>query len=194
MGTSSTYPAVDEYAAHHIRHKARSLVGRYGFRETDVEDLEQELTLDVLQRMPKYDPGRAQKKTFVVRLVRNKIASILEARKAGKRDYRTPVYSFTGWVKDRTNGFLQRSETIDQDHYLLRTGRRRAQQEVLDLAIDLKRATDLLPPELRDLCRRLRYETVSEISRETGVPRSTICDAKERIRVHFEERGLRDYL
>ncbi|MFH1680409.1 MAG: sigma factor [Candidatus Eisenbacteria bacterium] len=194
MGSVNTYLAVDEYVAHHIRHKARLLVGRYGFRETDIEDLEQELTLDLLQRMPKYDPDRAQRTTFVARLVRNKIASVVEARKAGKRDYRTPVYSLTGWVKDATNGFLLRIETVDQDHYLLRTGRRRSQQEVLDLSIDLKRATDLLPPELRELCRRLRYETVSEISRAKGIPRSTLYEAIEKIRAHFEERGLRDYL
>lgn len=194
MGSSNRYAGIDEHVAIPVRHKARSLVGCYGIREADQEDYEQELMLDVLQRMAKYDPSRARKTTFVTRLIWNKLASIAEARKAGKRDYRTPVYSLTGWVKDATNGFLQRIETIDQDHYLLRTGRRRSQQEVLDLSIDLKRATDLLPPELRDLCRRLRYETVTEISRSKGIPRGTLYEAIGRIRVVFEERGLRDYL
>jgi RNA polymerase sigma-70 factor (ECF subfamily) len=194
MGSTNTLPEIDDHAAAHIRYKARSLVGRYGLRDTDVEDLEQELMLDVLRRIRKFDPSRAQMATFVTRLVRNKIASLVEARKAGKRDYRTRVYSLTGWVKDRTNGFLQRIETIDADHPLLRTGRRRSQLEVLDLSIDLKRATDLLPPELRELCRRLRYETVSEISRSKGIPRGTLYEAIGRIRVVFEERGLRDYL
>ena len=194
MEKSHTFAGVNDYAASLIESKSRFLIGHHGFREDEREDLEQDLLLDYLRRIPKYDPKRAKRSTFIARIVRNKIASIIEARKAAKRSYRTPVYSLTGWVKDRTNGFIQRIETVDADNYLLRRGRRRQREEVLDLRIDLDRATDLLTPELRDLCRRLEHQTPTEISRATGVPRGTITDRIRKVRMVFEQRGLRDYL
>jgi hypothetical protein len=40
--------------------KARQLVGRVGLTESDREDLEQEMILTCSQRLPKYNPDRAQ--------------------------------------------------------------------------------------------------------------------------------------
>jgi len=188
------FAGADDYAVRLIESKARSLIGHYGFTDDDREDLEEDLMLDYLQRIPKFDPTRAKRSTFIARIVRNKIASIIEARKAQKRSYRTPVYSLFGWVRDKTNGYIPRIETVDADHYLLRRGRRRRREEVLDLRIDLSRATDLLTPELRDLCQRLEHQTPTEISRSTGVPRGTITDRMRKVRTVFEQRGMRDYL
>ena len=61
---------------------------RSGFTESDRDDLEQEMMLDLLQRLPKYNPDRAQRNTFIARVVEHKIATLIEARKAGLRDYR----------------------------------------------------------------------------------------------------------
>ena len=60
MGFDKRYKGIDEYAVRIIKYKARQLVGRVGFTESDREDLEQEMILDLLQRLPKYDPARAQ--------------------------------------------------------------------------------------------------------------------------------------
>ena len=59
MGFDNRYEGIDEYAVRIIKHKARQLVGRAGFTESDREDLEQEMMLDLLRRLPKFDPKRA---------------------------------------------------------------------------------------------------------------------------------------
>ena len=51
-----------------------------------------------------------------------------------------------------------------------------------------------LPPKLRELCRRLKTETVAEIARDTGVSRAVIYESITKLRAIFEEAGLRDYL
>ena len=79
---------IGEYGEWLIRHKARQLVGREGFTESDREDLEQELRTDLLLRLPKYDAERASRKTYIARLVDHKVATIIEARRAAKRDWR----------------------------------------------------------------------------------------------------------
>ena len=45
------------------------------------------MVLDLLRRLPKFNPERAQRKTFIARVVNHKVATIIEARKAGMRDY-----------------------------------------------------------------------------------------------------------
>ena len=62
------------------------------------------------------------------------------------------------------------------------------------LAIDLAELMETLPPEWRMLCRRLGVETVSEISRDTGIARGTIYEWMGKLRAIFEEAGLREYL
>ena len=92
MGFENHYEGIDEYAVQLIRYKARQLVGRVGFTESDRDDLEQELMLDLLRRLPKYNPDRAQRNTFIARVVEHKIATII--RIAESRHARRPPLPF----------------------------------------------------------------------------------------------------
>ncbi|RMD62843.1 MAG: sigma-70 family RNA polymerase sigma factor [Planctomycetota bacterium] len=195
MGFDNRYEGIDEYAVRIIKHKARQLVGRAGFTESDREDLEQEMMLDLLRRLPKYNPDRAQRNTFIARIVEHKVATIIEARKAGMRDYRLCTCSLNDRLKDDEGGSIERLETIDQEEYLRRTGKlSRPAAELQDLSIDLGSVIASLPPELRTLCERLQTESVTEISRDTGIPRGTIYESIKKLRAIFEDAGLRDYL
>ena len=57
MGVDNSDDGIDPYAAGLIRFKARQLVGQAGFTASDRNDLEQDLILDLLRRLPKYDPN-----------------------------------------------------------------------------------------------------------------------------------------
>jgi DNA-directed RNA polymerase specialized sigma24 family protein len=57
-------PAISEL----IRHKARKLIGSYGFTSSDEEDLRQELTFHVIRNMKSYDPSRSSPRTFADRI------------------------------------------------------------------------------------------------------------------------------
>jgi len=195
MGFDNRYEGIDEYAVRIIKHKARQLVGRAGFTASDRQDLEQEMMLDLLRRLPRFDPKRGSRKTFIARVVKHKVATIIEARKAGKRDYRLRACSLNDRLENDDGGSIERQETIDQDEYLRRTGRlSRPAAELRDLCIDLGRVMASLSPELRTLCQRLQTESVTEISRDTGIPRGTIYEAIKKLRAVFEDAGLRDYL
>ena len=195
MGSDNQYDGIDPYAAGLIRFKARQLVGQAGFTASDREDLEQEMILDLLRRLPKYNPKRAQLNTFIARVVEHKIATLIEAQKAGIRDYRRCRCSLNDRFEDADGRLVERVDTFDQEDYLLRTGgQSRPSEELSALAIDVAAVIEGLPPELRNLCWRLMAETVSEISRDTGVPRGTIYESIKKLREIFEDAGLRDYL
>ncbi len=194
MGFDNHPEAVDEYAVRLIKYKARQLVGRVGFTESDREDLEQDMMLDLLRRLPKYDPRRAQRNTFITRVVEHKTATIIESQKAGMRDYRLRC-SLNDRFEDEEGSSVERMETIDQEDYLRRTSKlARPAWELRDLSLDVQRTIEKLPPELRELCKRLKTESITEISRDTGIPRGTIYESRKKLCAIFEDAGLRDYL
>ncbi len=195
MGFDERDGGIDEYAVQLIRYKSGQLAGKAGFRVSDRDDLEQELVFDLWRRLPRYDPARARRNTFIARVVEHKIASLIEAQKAAMRDYRRCRWSLNDRIEDADGRSLEREETIDQDDYMLRTGTRsRPAEELRDLAIDVAALLETLPPELRELCRRLEAETVSEISSATGVPRGTLYESIRKLRKICEEAGLKEYL
>ena len=49
MGFENRYDGIDDYAVRLIKHKARQLIGSAGFTESDRDDLEQDLMLDLLR-------------------------------------------------------------------------------------------------------------------------------------------------
>ncbi len=190
------YDDIDPYAVEIIRFKARQLVGQAGFTVADRDDLEQELILDLLRRLPKYDPSRAKLNTFIARVVEHKIATLIEKQTAHKRDYRRCPCSLNERFEEEEEGrSVERAETLDQEDYLLRIGvEPRAAEELRALALDVAAVVENLPLELHELCRRLGQETVSEISRDTGVPRATLYQSVKKLREIFEDAGLKDYL
>ena len=195
MGFDKHDDGIDPYAVRLIKYKARRLIGQAGFSVSDRDDLEQEMILDLLRRLPKYNPKRAQLNTFIARVVEHRIATLIEARKAGIRDYRRCPYSLNDRFEDEEGRSVERVETLDQEDYLLRTGAQsRPADELSALAIDVAAVLERLPPELRELCRRLGTETVTEISRDAGVPRGTIYESIKELREIFEDAGLKDYL
>jgi len=195
MGSINHCEGIDEYAVQIIKFKAKQLVGRVGLTDSDREDLEQEMILDLLQRLPKYNPDRAQRNTFIARVVEHKIATIIEARKAGLRDYRLCNCSLNERLEDEEGGSVERMETIDQEDYLrLTAGLSRPVSELHDLSLDVRQAIKNLSPELRELCRRLNVNTITELSHDTGIPRGTIYESIKKLRAFFNDAGLRDYL
>ena len=160
--SQNRYHGIDAYTVRLITFKAKQLTAQPGFSATDREDIEQELLLDLLRRQPKYDPDRAQNNTFVARVVEHRAATLIEERKAGLRDYRLQAFSLNDHIEDEDGGCCERSETFDQDDYLLRTGRQaRSSDELRDLGIDVRTVVDGLPDAMRSVCRRLMTYTVS---------------------------------
>ncbi len=195
MGFDNYDHGVDPYAIRLIKYKARMLVGKAGFTASDREDLEQELILDLLHRLPRYDRNRARRSTFIARVVEHKIANLIKAQKAGIRDYRRCRCSLNDRFEDEDGRSIERIDTLDQEHSGTHTGTQSGPSDELRcLAIDMGYVLETLPPELRDLCQRLAKETVTEISCSTGLPRGTIYESIKRLRKIFRDAGLKDYL
>lgn len=195
MGNENKYEGLDAYAVKIIRHKARQLVGSAGFVAADRHDLEQELAVDLLRRLPRFDPALAKRETFIARIVEHQVATLVESQKAGVRDYRCCAGSLDDRRPDDEGETSETPPALDNDEYRRETvARSRRDEELGELRRDLNKVLAELPTDLQSLCLRLLTSTVSDVSRETGVPRGTVYEAIGKLRTRFERAGLAAYL
>ena len=177
MDTNRKAYEINDYAEALIHHKAQQLVGNAGYTEDDVEELEQEMRLDLLKRLPKFNPKRATYNTFVTRLIERKICNLIRHRTQKVRDYRCEECSLNDTVETggSNNRKVKHMETITQDEHDFRSGRyRRPAAERLDLQLDISMALSKLPSELQELAELLQTRSITEAAQELGIPRSTL--------------------
>jgi RNA polymerase sigma-70 factor, ECF subfamily len=193
MGIDNRYQDIDDYAVRIIKHKARQLIGRYGLTIFDREDLEQELMIDLLQRMRHFNPAKAKKSTFMARIVERHIATLLEARHARCRDWRMCRKSLNTPHENDRGDTREMIDWVDSEGTLRPCQPDTRESEINNLRMDVARVLDTLPEDLRDLCERLRESNMAEIARETGIARTTLYDKLTRIREAFRQAGLDDF-
>jgi RNA polymerase sigma factor (sigma-70 family) len=157
-----------------IRRKSRQMARRAALTEQDCEDLEQEVLLRLLRRLPPPEFGRARFEALVLTILRHTAANLLRARRAAKRGYGRARPLYPGDDVPAARG--------------------RGAQDLADLADDLASVLARLPPEDRDLAEHLKCQSIAAVARERGVPRTTLCAAIRRLRARFERAGLRGYL
>lgn len=178
-----------------IRRGARKLIGHFGFTKSDREELEQEFWLDLVERRGKFSPALGTWPAFAEWVVRKKAASIIEARKAGCRDYRRHECSLN---EERPEGD---DEVVELGDAVAEAAARRHRDVVppdpgqaSDLAADLAQFAARLPEDLRDIFLRLRTGTPTQVAQDLGIPRGTLYEALEALRRRMGKAGFAEYL
>lgn len=183
------------FASRLIRKVVHRMIGAAGFIEADRRDLQQDLWLDLVERLPKYRSNRGHVRAFITRVVNNKVASILAARRAAKRNGDLRMSSLNEEFADEDGEPTERHETISIDDYLRRTrGITRSQSERQDLAIDIRRIIASLQPHERVVCLLLIDRDVCDVANVIGLPRSTLRDLIRRLRRAREVADYEDFL
>lgn len=183
-----SHTGLNGYASGLIKFKAQQLSRRSGFSRTDRADLEQALRTDLLDRLPRYNPGKASLNTFIARVVDRKVASILRYHFAEKRSPARNEASLNDPVLDCDGRVVERHQTTPEA-----AG---AYERALDLRSDLAWVRAQLPTDMHraimDACGR--GGTVNSIAVELGLSRPTVERRLADLRRISEDAGLRDYL
>jgi len=192
---ASPNQAINPYAAQLIRRKARQLAARCGFSPSDQDDIEQELRLILLRRLGKFDPSVAHYNAFVATIIERHTATLLQHRCAAVRSHRRLGGSLNQLVDDGDGHKIEVGATLAEDQPAVRTGDRfRSGEELHGLASDVAELIADLPPEIADICERLKRDSVSVVARDLGIPRSTLRDLLKSVRSRFESCDMRGYL
>ncbi|HUT61010.1 MAG TPA: sigma factor [Phycisphaerae bacterium] len=166
------------------------MIGRYGFTASDREDIEQELMLDLFRRLPRFDPKRAKRKTFINRVVDHGVARLIERQQAEMRDYRRNGGSLSEEVKTPEGDRVERADLLDAEAY--RPGCSVEDDRLLELDVEAVLAE--LPDELSVVAIRLRTRSVAAVAREMGITRTALCEQIARLRRSFGNAAMRECL
>ena len=195
MTAAQGLAAIDPTLLAAVRAKAAGLAGKYGFSLSDRDDIRQDLLLDCVVRLRKFDPARSSRPTFLRRVVRHRIATLLDAQRAGCRDHWRCRDSLDAPAQFAAGSSIPLKETLSADDYEARIGRNTlSSRERLELRIDVDGAISLLPADLSAVAVLLKSEGVVEVAHRLGISRATTYRRLAQIRLVFAAAGLSGYL
>lgn len=185
---------IDRFTRGIVRRKVKQLIGRAGFKKQDREDLEHDLFVRVLQSLRSFDPDKAHRNRYVTAVVERHVANILRNKQAEKRDHRR-VTSINVTIETSDEDPTELAQTISDRELDARLGRRRrSDQELVELALDLAEVISTLPQPWQTLLELRKTHTMQEIADEMGVPRTTLNSWMRHIRDRFHEADMADFL
>lgn len=179
------------FAARYVRRKAKQLVGKAGLTVSDQEDIQQDLTVKILEAAPKFDPSVSHWNAFVATIVERYAANLLRDPRAQKRCPRRHCSLNTIVDYDETGLPITLGDTLvehvhDQRHCTESIDDIEAFERLEDIATVLAQ----LPDDLRDICERLQHDSISQVARDLDIPRTTLWRRIQQIRQHFEDAGF----
>ncbi len=181
-----------EYAKDCIRVKARQLAKRSEFRQSDEDDLQQELWLTLLKRAPDYDPKRGSSNTFIDRVVNSAAGMVVRHTYRQKRALGRKALSIERTsVKDNGDGKCRLADCLSNDDLSRRTYAFPTDEIArLDDIDAVTQALDNMPEEIRMVCRHVMGGTISSAARDLGVSRHQIRTALQSARPYLERVGF----
>src|SRR5688500_925796 len=181
------------FAANYIRRKARQFARQPGFSRTDRDDLQQQLYVRILERLPQFDPRQGCFNAFVKLIVNQFGNNCRRHIRAQIRDRRDD--GSLNVLVDGEEGPIELAQTIGRRELNARLNREeRPADEAIDLSQDLATFLASLPPRLRQVAERLKEFSVGQIARELKVHRSTIYADIRSLRDRFAIAGFHEYL
>ena len=175
-----------------IRTKARQLCRTPGFARHERDDLEQELTLRLLQRLRAFDSAKASFYCFALVVLDRVAIHLREARSAACRSDSGTI-SLESRVIGSEGKPSSLAALVGDDERSNRVGRYTASQtETIDTSIDVQTVVAELSGHLQELSQQLVTANRTEIAQSTGLP---LKDVRRRIRIignALEEAGLKN--
>lgn len=178
------------FAGRLILRKAEQLATYPSFSQSDIDDIQQELQMQLFISMSKFDAEKGDWRAFVKATVERNVASIIERQGAAKRgNGDTPVSLST--VVQGEDGLVELESLVGRWNLEARTGGHSpSHTDVIDAAMDIEHALSMLPPDLRELCEQLKTMTITELARKLDMPRSTLRAKLVAVRDVMTEAGL----
>lgn len=181
--SQNRYDGLDPYLISQVRYRARHLSQRSAIDGMAIEDIEQELVLAVLLRQPTFDATKASWPTFVDRLLCYQVRCLIKRARTQKRGSQVAMVSFESWRE-------RYPETADAPLFGVLSEAMAAQ----DISRDVTRIAAKMPPHLALLLVNLQTQSITEISRLTQTPRTTLYDRLAALRAVLREQGFEQYV
>ena len=157
--------------------RASLLQTSLGFATYDWDDLRQDLALDCLRRLPRFDGSRGNWKGFVHGVVRHH-ACVLASRQFQRRRFQPVELDCNSDLPEGNLGGLADQASAEDF------------RPALELGLDTERVLANLPEDLRMIARYLAEMPVSAVRRKTGLSLAQVNRRIRQIRAAFMAAGF----
>lgn len=157
----------------------------------DREDIEQELRLDLIRRVPNYDPAKASFETFADRVVANRISCLATATQASRVE-RTMQSLDAPAGEDGGDGGLTLADVLSETS-AMHPGDDFVRNHGPGLRRDVGKLFDALCPASRRVAIAVSHVSVAEAARALGLHRSSVYERLASIRETAIDLGLGEY-
>lgn len=178
MMPTATIPLAEftPYLLHQSALRASLLQASFGFAAEEWDDLRQDMALDCLRRLPRFDGSRGSWQGFVRGVVRHH-ACVLASRQRPRGQFQSLE---SDGLDSSDSAASATACDIPAEDFL----------PVLEFALDTERVLAGLSDELRSIARDLGEMPVSTIRRKTGLSTAQLNRRIRQIRAAFIAAGL----
>lgn len=171
MASKNSYAGINAIIAKNIKHHAKSIKRSSAFIHEYIEDIEQDLLLDCLPCLAKYDERSEHYKAYVSQLIQSRAANL-------RKKY---------LCKKRAIDFVDSDALGEED---------KSFEHNFAARIDVNAAIAKSPSEQQEICKLLMEHNfnISEVSRRMGIPRSTLHDTLKKLGEDKHFTNLKIYL
>ena len=157
--------------------RASLLQTSFGFAADDWDDLRQDLALDCLRRLPRFDGSRGNWKGFVHGVVRNH-ACVLASRQLQRRQFQRVEFDGDSELPD--GSLIGKADQAPAEDF----------RPFLELGLDTERVLAELPEDLQRIAQYLAEMPISGVRRKTGLTLAQLNQRIRRIRAAFMAAGF----
>ena len=159
----------------------------------DREDLRQDLALDLIQRLEKFDPAKTDRRRFINVVIDRKIANIIRYRFCESRDPRLEAYSMDEFYPDNDSDDSWGLNQDDIDGITNKNDKPRWART--ELALDVESTIALMPAALGRFCELLiEGYSITDAAEQVGFSTAGGYRKIEELLEIFSEAGLHDHL
>lgn len=192
MDTLNRYAGLPARTIRRIRFLASKLSRQNALPGMDREDLEQDLVLDLLQRIGRHDPTRASLETFAEHVIDNRVATLTRPCARLRTERQMVTIDAPPSSRDSDVGPNQQPD----DNRIIGNGDVDPSdiENGLSLRIDVEHFVGKLTPALRLCAEIMGSGNVAEGASKAGLHRSTIYERLAHLRAEAAAIGLHEYL
>ncbi len=196
MSTAAVHAALGSgYVQKMIKVKACQLRRRPEFARTDLKDIQQELVTHILKRAPQFNPVRGAPTTFIAAVIGTAVPMMCRDRRRFKRAGAVRNASLDACVLEQDGEEEVEVSLADRlsepDRLRHRCADHCPEQQRRDLATAVAAATERMPSQVREVCRRLMDGgTESSVARDLGISRCQVRQAMDLVRNELRRAGL----
>ncbi len=178
------------FAARQIRGFARWLARK---THQGRDDISQDLSLRLLDRVRLFDPARAKWEAFVIKVLKSYCASQFQARYRQRRYTKVPIQSLSAQTVDEEGQSTTLGQELLSPHQVVDAkNSTECTFDQLDSRIMVRHLIAQLPLRQRRICRLLGEDSIAGIRRRLKIPRKQMDRLLEKIRKTFVDEGFGD--